>query len=259
MQRFAGKTVIVTGAASGIGRKSAELFAAEGANVLAADISGEIEAAAASIRESGGVAEGIMMDAGSRADVDRIVDLAVSRHGGLDVFYANAGVSGGTTSLMKQTEADWLKILQINLLGPMLAIKASAPVMAKRGGGAIVVTASATGLRPSPMASPAYSASKAAVISLVQMAAMEFSESRIRVNAVCPGLIQTGMTRRLFDENGPFPQLRGRLRAGQPEQVARAALFLASDDASHVNGLAMLVDGGPTSGAPALQPASTPT
>jgi len=251
MQRFSGKTVIVTGAASGIGRASAELFAAEGAAVLAADLSGDVNAVAAAIRNNGGNAEAVLMDAGSSADVERIVALAETRYGGLDVFHANAGISGGTSTIIEESEEAWHRILQVNLIGPMLAIRSAAPAAAKRGGGAIVVTASAAGLRPTALASPAYCASKAAVISLVQMAAIEFANSNVRINAVCPGLIETKMTRRIFEGTAETRsadaarQFPGIQRAGRPEEIARTVLFLASDDASYIKGVALLADGGP--------------
>jgi NAD(P)-dependent dehydrogenase (short-subunit alcohol dehydrogenase family) len=233
--RLAGKIAIVTGAASGIGRATAALFAAEAATVITADVN---------------AAEGIVAaDAGSEADVRALVDQAVREHGGLDIFFANAGISGGLASIFEQSPEDWHEILRVNLIGPFLAIKHAAPAMKERGGGSILCTASVAGLRAGA-GGPAYSASKAGVISLVKVAATQLAGARIRVNAICPGLIETGMTRGIYDsaraagKEGMIGHLNPMKRGGAPEEIARAALFLASDESSYVNGQALTVDGG---------------
>jgi NAD(P)-dependent dehydrogenase (short-subunit alcohol dehydrogenase family) len=257
MNRFTGKTIIVTGAASGIGRASARLFAAEGGKVVAADRSSEVKATVAAIREAGGTAEAMEMDAGNRADVVALVELAQKTYGGLDVVYANAGISGGLPNIFEQTEEAWKEILQVNLIGPMLAIQVAAPVLIKNGGGAIVCTASVAGLR-SGAGGPAYSASKAGVINLVTIAAQQLAGTNVRVNGICPGLIETGMTKPTFERaamkgtSNKIGQLNPLRRAGQPEEIAKAALFLASDDASYVNGHALVVDGGLSSSLPVV-------
>jgi len=247
--RFTGKSIIVTGAGSGIGRAAATLFAAEGGSVIAADMSDTIHAAVEAIREAGGTAIAVEMDAGSEPDVAETVELACAEFGGLDIFYANAGISGGLESVLEQSVELWAEVLRVNLIGPFLAIKHGAPRIVERGMGAIVCTASVAGLR-SGAGGSAYSASKAGVINLVQTAAQQLSTSNVRVNAVCPGLIETGMTERAFtyarekgveDKLGQLNPLR---RAGAPEEIARVAAFLASDDASYVNGQAWVVDGG---------------
>jgi NAD(P)-dependent dehydrogenase (short-subunit alcohol dehydrogenase family) len=259
MARFTGKSIIVTGAASGIGRASATLFAAEGGLVVAADKSADVHKTVEAITKAGGTAVAVEMDAGAPADVKALVALAVKTHGGLDIVYANAGISGGMPSIFEQTEEAWRNILQVNLIGPLLAIQNAAPEMVKRGGGAIVCTASVAGLR-SGAGSPAYSASKAGVINLVTTAAQQLAGSNIRVNGICPGLIQTGMTQATFDraaERGTsdkIGQLNPLRRAGQPEEIAKVALFLASDDASYVNGHAVVVDGGLSSSLPIVPP-----
>lgn len=259
MGRFTGKSVIVTGAASGIGRASARLFAAEGASVIAADKAAAITETVADIRKAGGKAEAMEMDAGSAADVKKLVDLAVKTNGGIDVIYANAGISGGTPTLFEQTEEQWKTILQVNLIGPMLAIQIGAPEIIKRGRGAIVCTASVAGLRHGA-GSPAYSASKAGVISLVSLAANNLAGTNVRVNGICPGLIETGMTKPIFDrarERGTddrIGQLNALRRAGQPEEIAKVAVFLASEDASYVNGQVLAVDGGLSSSLPVVPP-----
>jgi NAD(P)-dependent dehydrogenase (short-subunit alcohol dehydrogenase family) len=249
MTRFTGKSIIVTGAGSGIGRASARLFAMEGGQVIAADKSEAVNETVAAIIAVGGRATAVQMDAGSERDVEDVVALACAEFGGLDVFYANAGISGGVDGLFDSSVELWTEVLRVNLIGPFLAIKHAAPKIVERGKGAIVCTASVAGLR-SGAGGPAYSASKAGVINLVQSAAQQLATSNVRVNAICPGLIETGMTARAFDyarEMGKEDKL-GRLnplrRAGVPEEIARVALFLASDEASYVNGQAWVVDGG---------------
>lgn len=255
MSRFANKSIIVTGAGSGIGRAAALQFAAEGGRVVAADISEGAEETARLIGEAGGVARAIRIDAGREADVIAAVDLAVSEFGGLDVFFANAGISGGMDGIFETTPELMAEVLRVNLIGPFLAIKHGAPKIAERGGGAIVLTASVAGIR-SGAGGPSYSASKAGVINLAAVAAQQLSGSNIRVNALCPGLTETGMTQSVFDyarDAGKIDKV-GRLnplrRGAQAEELARAALFLASDDASYVNGQALAVDGGLSSSHP---------
>jgi NAD(P)-dependent dehydrogenase (short-subunit alcohol dehydrogenase family) len=240
MARLAGKVAIVTGAASGIGKATVELFRSEGATVVGADI---------------GEGADVRVDAGSETEVRALVEQVAREHGGLDVFFANAGVSGGFASIAEQTEADWAEILRINLIGPFLAIKYAAPLMNLRGGGSIVCTASVAGLRAGA-GGAAYSASKAGVINLVQSAAQQLAGSGVRVNAICPGLIETGMTRPIYDmaraagQEQRIGELNPLRRGGQPEEIAQAALFLASGESSYVNGAALVVDGGLSSSHP---------
>jgi NAD(P)-dependent dehydrogenase (short-subunit alcohol dehydrogenase family) len=255
MARFTGKSIIVTGASSGIGRAAAKLFASEGGQVIVADKTEAAHETAAMIVAAGGVAHSVQIDAGNEDDVIRTVALAVEKFGGLDVMFANAGISGGMANIFDTDVALITEVLRVNLIGPYLAIKHAAPKIAERGGGAIVLTASVAGIR-SGAGSPAYSASKAGVINLAKVSAQQLSGSNVRVNAICPGLTETGMTKPTFDyarEAGKMEKV-GKLnplrRGAQPEELAKVAAFLASDDASYVNGQAIAVDGGLSSSHP---------
>jgi NAD(P)-dependent dehydrogenase (short-subunit alcohol dehydrogenase family) len=250
MSRLRGKRAIVTGAGSGIGRASAKLFAAEGAAVLVVDkVEQGVAETAAQITAAGGKAIALAADAGSESAVRGYIDKALAELGGLDIVYANAGISGGIVPLFEQTVEMWQEILRINLIGPFLAIKFAASHMLKQGKGSIICTASTAALRANAGGSP-YSASKAGVVSLVQTTANALSGTGVRINAICPGLIETGMTRPIFEgarargTADKIGQLNPLGRAGQPEEIAAMALFLASDEASYVNGQAFAVDGG---------------
>jgi NAD(P)-dependent dehydrogenase (short-subunit alcohol dehydrogenase family) len=250
MGRLKGKRAIVTGAGSGIGRASALLFAKEGASVLAVDKTADAVAETAKqIVAAGGKAISMAADAGSEADVQAYVNRALEELGGLDVVYANAGISGGLVPLFEQTVEHWQEILRVNLIGPFLAIKHAGRHMVAQKAGSIVCTASVAGLRANAGGNP-YSSSKAGVISLVQTAANSFYGTGVRVNAICPGLIETGMTKPIFDmarERGTdrnIGQLNPLNRFGVPHEIATMAAFLASDEASYVNGQAIAVDGG---------------
>lgn len=235
MSRLKGKVAIITGAASGIGEATADLFRSEGATVVAADRADGVDV--------------VSVDAGSEADVERLVEQTVADHGGVDIFFANAGISGGLAGIFEQSSADWEEILRVNLIGPWLAIKYAAPHMKQRGGGSIVCTASVAGLRAGA-GGVAYSASKAGVINLVKTAAAQLCDSNIRVNAICPGLIETGMTQGIYDmaraagKQEMIGQLNPLRRGGEPSEIAQVALFLASDESSYVNGHALVADGG---------------
>jgi NAD(P)-dependent dehydrogenase (short-subunit alcohol dehydrogenase family) len=254
--RLAGKIALITGAGSGIGRASALLFAAEGARLVIGDKSQSVHAVAREIEAAGGQVTAMQMDAGDEGDVAKMVTAAVGSYGGVDIAFANAGVSGGMEGIFETTPEQMAEVLRVNLIGPMLMVKHAGKRMWDQGrGGSIILTASVAGIR-SGAGGPSYSASKAGVINLAQTSAQQLSETGVRVNALCPGLTETGMTQPTFDyarEKGVIEKI-GRLnplrRAAQPVELANVALFLASDQASYVNGQAIAVDGGLSSSHP---------
>ena len=253
--RLEGRSTIVTGAASGIGRATARLFAREGARVVCFDRAEAVDETAEMIRAAGGQAIALRGDAGAEGDVKAMIDRAVAEFGGLDAIHANAGISGGYTPMDELSPEFWMEVLRINLIGPFLAIKHASPIMRAAGKGSIICTASVAGIRSGAGGIP-YSASKAGVINLVQTTANVLYGTGVRVNAICPGLIETGMTAPIYksarergsdDKIGQLNPLR---RGGEPHEIAGAALFLASDDSSYVNGQAIVVDGGLSSSHP---------
>ena len=247
---------MVTGAASGIGRATAKLFASEGAKVVVFDRAPAIEETAEAIGAAGGEAVALTGDAGDEADVAKAVQTALERFGGLDIgLRQRRGGEHEPRPPLEQTAEQWLAVLRINLVGPFLAIKHASPIMREKGKGSIICTASVAGIRSGAGGIP-YSASKAGVINLVQTSANVLYGTGVRVNAICPGLIETGMTKPMFDRarskgtEDRIGQLNPLRRGGQPDEIAHAALFLASDDASYVNGQAIVVDGGLSSSHP---------
>ncbi|KAK3683439.1 hypothetical protein B0T22DRAFT_247281 [Podospora appendiculata] len=266
-QRLAGKVVIVTGAnsAMGIGRASAHQFAQNGAKaVYICDFDGSnLEAHKAEINASWPSVEVHTreMDAADEKAVKEVVDDALSRYGRLDVFFANAGRGGPMASFVDVDVDDFQEVMRVNLIGPFLAAKYAAPAMRKtsaekpHSSGSIIMTASVAGIRANAGPTP-YSASKAAVISMVQTTAFQLAGSNVRVNALLPGLIETGMTSPLFDAarqkgtEGKVGQLNPLKRAGNADEIARVAAFLGSDESSYVNGQAWAVDGGLSAGHP---------
>jgi NAD(P)-dependent dehydrogenase (short-subunit alcohol dehydrogenase family) len=255
MGRLEGKSVIITGAGSGIGRAASLLFTKEGARLIAVDRTEGVKETVDMVKKAGGSAEAVQADTGSEEEVVGFIDKALTSYGKLDAIWANAGVSGGLVPLAEQTVEHWQEVLRINLIGPFLAIKHSIPHMTKQGFGSIICTASVAGLKSGASGHP-YGASKAGVISLVQITAYSLSGTGVRVNAICPGLIETGMTKPIFDRakdrgtQDKIGQLNPLKRPGQPHEIAAMGLFLASDEASYVNGQAFPVDGGLTASMP---------
>ena len=254
--RLQGKVALITGAGSGIGRASALLFASEGATLVIGDKADSVHETAKLVSEAGGTVTAMQMDAGVESDVEQMVATAVSSYGGIDVAFANAGISGGMEGIFETTPEHMAEVLRVNLIGPMLMVKHAGKRMWDQGrGGSIILTASVAGIR-SGAGGPSYSASKAGVINLAQTSAQQLSDTGVRVNALCPGLTETGMTKPTFDyarDKGVEEKI-GRLnplrRAAQPSELAQVALFLASDQASYVNGQAIAVDGGLSSSHP---------
>ena len=231
-------------------------FAEEGAALVLVDVAEGVRETAAAVRRAGGHADVLVGDASAVDVIDDAVALA-EHLGGLDIALANAGVSGGLKSLADLEVADWERILRVNLIGVFVLVQRAARVMVPRGKGAIVCTASVAGLRSGAGGMP-YSASKAGVISLVQTAANQLAGSGVRVNAICPGLTETGMTETVFERarsrgtEKKLGQLNPLRRAAGPEEQAAVGLFLASDDASYINGQAIAVDGGLSSSHPVV-------
>ena len=248
MARFTGKTALVTGAASGIGRAMALRFAAEGAAVVVVDLAEGVDETAASIVAAGGRVEAVRGDVAS-AEVVREAVAVADRFGNFEMALANAGISGGLSTLAELQVEEWERVLRVNLIGAFVLVQQAAAAMVPRGRGSIVCTASVAGLRSGAGGMP-YSASKAGVISLVQTAANQLAGTGVRVNAICPGLTETNMTQPLFERarargsEAKLGQLNPLRRAAGPAEPAAVALFLASDDASYVNGQAIAVDGG---------------
>ena len=253
---LAGKVAIITGAGSGIGRASALLFASEGAKLVIGDKAESVHETAKMVTEAGGTVTAMQMDAGLEGDVAKMVATAVSSYGGTDIAFANAGISGGMEGVFETTPEHMAEVLRVNLIGPMLMVKHAGKRMWEQGrGGSIILTASVAGIR-SGAGGPSYSASKAGVINLAQTSAQQLSDTGVRVNAICPGLTETGMTKPTFDyaRDKCVGEKIGRLnplrRAAQPIELANVALFLASDQSSYVNGQAIAVDGGLSSSHP---------
>ncbi|MCX7982970.1 MAG: SDR family oxidoreductase [Syntrophales bacterium] len=251
-KRLEGKVAIITGAADGIGRATAILFAQEGARLAIADINEKgLSQTAELVRNVGGEVIFRRTDVSQEAEVKALIDEAVSHYGSIDILINNAGITGNLYSLEQEDGQDWQRVYAVNVLGAVYATKYVAPYLMAKRKGAIVNTASVAGIRAGA-GTNAYSASKAALINFTMTSACDLGGYNVRVNAVCPGLIETGMTRPIFElarERGKEDKLGSRCelrRYGKPEEVARAILFLASDEASYITGQALPVDGGNT-------------
>ncbi|MGZ3742496.1 MAG: SDR family oxidoreductase [Pseudobdellovibrionaceae bacterium] len=245
---FNGKVAFVSGASTGIGRATAFAFAKNGARVVVADVNEDAGGQTVQmIREKGGEAFFVKCNVANLLDVKSAIEATCAKYSRLDMAFNNAGVEGEQTSFMDCTEENWQKVIDINLKGVWLCMKFQIPQMLKQGGGAIVNCSSIAGL-VGFAGIPAYVASKHGVIGLTRTAALELAKSNIRVNAICPGVIQTPMIERFA--HGEV-QIRDQLmagepmgRLGQPEEIANAALWLCSQQSSFVTGHPLVVDGG---------------
>jgi NAD(P)-dependent dehydrogenase (short-subunit alcohol dehydrogenase family) len=247
-----GKIAVITGAASGIGRATAILFAREDGKLALADMSEKgLEETLEMVRKEGGEAFIKRTNVAVEEEIKELIDLALQTYSRIDILCNNAGITGQLSNLEEQAGDDWRRVYEVNVLGAVFATKHVAKHMQQQNSGAIVNTASVAGIR-SGAGGNAYSASKAALINFTQTAACDLGGFNVRVNAVCPGLIETGMTKPVFDfarAKGKFDKLGSRCelrRYGRPEEVAQAILFLASDEASYITGQALPVDGGNT-------------
>lgn len=251
--KLEGKTALITGAATGIGRATAILFAREGAQTAIADINEkDANETVKTIKQGGGDAFFIRADLRNTGEIVKMVKKTVATYGKLDIFYHNAGVAG-PGRLESTTEEAYDQIMDIHLKAGFFGAKFAAPEIRKAGGGSMLFTASGLGLRPSSQ-SPAYSVSKAALLMLTRALAVALAKDGIRVNAICPGPISsTPLWQGVLDRNPDIVpeeyvqmniQNRPIKRLGTPEEMAQAALFLVSPEASYITGVALPVDGG---------------
>ena len=246
MRRFEEKVVLVTGAASGIGAASARRFAAEGAALVLGDVNEEgLAAVRVEIEAAGGRAVGAATDVSDLAQVEALFALAVSEYGRLDVVFNNAGIGafGKTPDL---DPADWLRVFEVDVHSVFYGCRAAIPIFREAGGGVIVNTASISGLGGDYGLS-AYNAAKGAVVNYTRAAAIEHARENIRINAVCPGPVETPLAQSLLEHEAVKPAYAKAIPMGRPgraEEVAAAAAFLASDDASYITGAMLVVDGG---------------
>jgi NAD(P)-dependent dehydrogenase (short-subunit alcohol dehydrogenase family) len=248
MRRLDGKVVVITGAAGGIGREAALLFSSEGASVCVADLSREQgEQTASECRE----AFFQEVDVADSASVEALYALTAERYGGIDVLYNNAGIMPADDASLLETEPEaWDRVLGVNAKGVFLCCKHGIPHLLERGGGSVINVASFVALIGSATPQIAYTASKGAVLSLTRELAVEYARRGVRVNALCPGPVETPMLMRLFeDDPAAFERRRVHLPTGRlakAREIALGALFLASDESSYVTGTTFLVDGGLT-------------
>ena len=242
--RLQGRVAAITGGALGIGRATARLFAAEGAAVVLGDVKvEEAEAVAQEIGRAGGRALALGVDVGDASQVQAFVDRAVAELGRLDVMFANAGIAH-SAPFLEHAEAQWQRVLRVNLTGVFLCCQIAARQMVAQGGGRIITTASINGFRGVENL-VGYNAAKAGVIELTKTMAVELARHGITVNAIAPAQIDTRLTRAFSDDARARRVARIPMgRFGEADEVAKAALFLASDDASYVTGHTLAVDGG---------------
>jgi NAD(P)-dependent dehydrogenase (short-subunit alcohol dehydrogenase family) len=246
--RLKHKTALVTGAASGIARATAELFATEGARVVVADNAADAGGATvAAIKSAGGEAIFVQTDVSDSMQVTRMVETALRAYGRIDILFNGAGVLF-YGSVLETDERAWNRVLSINLNGTYLCCRAVLPHMIRQGGGSIINVASTVGAHDACANAVAYVTSKGGVTLFTRAVAIDHAKQGVRVNAICPGATDTPMLRNALtpEELDALGKSQPIGRLGQPEELAKAALFLASDDSSFVTGSAMYVDGGQT-------------
>jgi NAD(P)-dependent dehydrogenase (short-subunit alcohol dehydrogenase family) len=246
--RLDGKVAVITGAAGGIGREAALLFSAEGASVCVADVSAEQgEQTASECRE----AFFQQVDVADSASVQAMYEAAAGRYGGIDVLYNNAGISPGDDASVLETEDEaWQRVQDVNLKGVFLCCKHGIPYLLERGGGSVINVASFVAILGAATSQISYTASKGGVLALSRELGVQFARQGVRVNALCPGPVETPLLLRIFgDDPAAYERRRVHLpmgRLAKPREIAQGALFLASDESSYVNGATFLVDGGLT-------------
>ncbi|MHA6260755.1 SDR family oxidoreductase [Sporosarcina sp. CAU 1771] len=250
--RLEGKVAVVTGAASGMGKSIAELYASEGANVIVADLNFEgAEAVVQSISSNGGTATAVKVNVTSQEDIDNMIDTAVNEYGTLDILVNNAGIMDGFEPAGEITDEKWDLIFDINTKGVMRATRKALPIFLEKGKGVIINTASTGGLNGAH-AGAAYGASKHAVIGFTKNTGYMYANSGIRCNAIAPGGVETNIASTMTNVSqfgaGRLQGVQGLIpRMGKPEEIAQIALFLASDDSSLINGAVITADAGWTS------------
>lgn len=249
--RLGGKTALITGAGSGMGRVACEFFAREGAQIIATDISRDgVEATADIVRTAGGEILPVTGDVSNAADVESWVRQGVERFGKLDVLYNNAGIfPDSDNSVVDMDEETYTRTLDVNLKGVMLCCKYGIPEIVRAGGGSVVNVASFVALVGCTVPQDAYTASKGAVLALTKSLAVQFGPQRVRANAICPGPILTPLLADLFPSEAEKMKRLNRIplgRFGLPEDIVYAALYLASDESSWTTGTEFVVDGGIT-------------
>jgi 3-oxoacyl-[acyl-carrier protein] reductase len=246
--QLAGKTAVVTGGGSGIGRASALRFAAEGARVFVWDLDPSgVESTVKAIEAEGGAAAGTTADISGASSVSKAAEQTIQALGSIDVLMNNAGILDGYAPILDTNEALWDRIVGVNLKGPYLVTRALLPTMIAGGGGAVVNTASIAGLVAGG-GGIAYTAAKHGVIGFTKQLSFDYGKQGIRANAILPGAVETGMTRALFEEGDAAVMESVRSvpagRHAQPEEIANVALFLASDQSSFAHGASFVADGG---------------